>query len=392
MTSKKLLLADANFSCIPILMSLKHHEWELSACGNLAKDPCHRLADNSLHIDYSNAEELTLNIKRNGYDFLVPGCNDVSYISCASAAEEIGLPGYDPLDTVLTLHHKNKFRDFSENKKYPVPKATPNVNEAKFLALPVIVKPTDAFSGRGVSKLTDLDNVKEKYSEAIRFSKSSQAIIEEFISGTLHSHSAFIKNGRILIDFFVDEYCTVYEYQVNSSCISYSMPQHVKQKVRDWCETLAQDLSLVDGLVHTQFILRNDDFWLIEVTRRCPGDLYSELITKSTGINYAALYAASFTEKGLPDNVPKQTNKYVARHTASSNRECVLHSTGILPPAVNSKIEFTSIASAGDIIREAPFGKTGIFFIEFDSQSELLELTPSLYNFVRINSFEALKP
>ena len=372
-------------------MSLKAPNCVVTVCGNLIKDPCHRLASHSLLIDYSNAEELIDNIKKNGYHYLVPGCNDVSYISCATAAERLGLPGYDSLDTVLTLHHKNRFRQFSEESNYPVPKAASNTTDAKSLTLPVIVKPTDAFSGRGVSKLSNFDQIEDKYSEAKLFSKSSHAIIEEFISGSLHSHSAFIKDGKILIDFFVDEFCTIYEYQVNSSCISYSIPDRVRQKVRSWCETLAQDLSLVDGLVHTQFIMNNDDFWLIEVTRRCPGDLYSELISQSTGINYAALYASAFTEQGLPDTVPEQDVKYVARHTASSHTASVLHSTGIKPPTSTAKIDFTSIAGAGETIKEAPFGKTGIFFIEFQSQTELVGLTPSLYQFVYINSFEGLK-
>ena len=68
----------------------------------------------------------------------------------------------------------------------------------------------------------------------------------------------------------------------------------------------------MDGLIHTQFISDNNTFSLIEVTRRCPGDLYSKLIQMSTGINYSELYSMPFMGLELPINVEKiRTNLYL---------------------------------------------------------------------------------
>ena len=64
---------------------------------------------------------------------------------------------------------------------------------------------------------------------AKQFSKSGAVIAEEFVDGKLYSHSAFIKNKKIVVDFFVNEYCTVYPYQVNSSNISKQLSQKIQQ-------------------------------------------------------------------------------------------------------------------------------------------------------------------
>ena len=57
------------------------------------------------------------------------------------------------------------------------------------------------------------------------------------------------------------------------------MALDLKEKV----ELISERLSLVDGLLHVQFILDSGRYWFVEMTRRCPGDLYSLLIEMSTG-------------------------------------------------------------------------------------------------------------
>lgn len=384
MSHKKLLLADANFSCLPILRYLLSQDSEVAVCGNLATDPCHHYADQSLVFDYSNTDDLRQAIAEHAISYLVPGCNDASYVSCALAAEALGLPGYDSYDTTLVVHHKDRFRSYSVERGYPVPHSTDDENY-RGLRFPVLVKPVDSFSGRGISKVSDLDELDRQYALAARHSSAGQVVVEEFVEGSLHSHSAFIKNGKIVLDFFVDEFCTVYPYQVNSSCLSYTLADPIRHEVRVWCEQLSADLSLTDGLVHSQFIYREGRFWVLEVTRRCPGDLYSELIRQSTGVDYAGLYAAPFLGIPLPDAVPKSEPRYIARHTASQSRPCVLHSTSLA--LTHAKAEFVSIANAGATVREAPFGKTGIYFIDFSSPAELIEYTPKLRDYVTINEY-----
>ena len=49
------------------------------------------------------------------------------------------------------------------------------------------------------------------------------------------------------------------------------------------------ELGLVDGLIHHQFIFDGKNYFLLETTRRNPGDLFGEQITLCDGKDYAKL-------------------------------------------------------------------------------------------------------
>lgn len=385
---KSILLCDANFCVLPIAEFIISQKYNLSVVGSLKDDPAHQIAHESILLDYSNVKLLREHVFNSNYNYIVPGCNDRSYLSLAKLAEEFHYPGFDDYETVLTIHHKDKFRSFAKKKGYPIPKFVDDIDVIDSLNFPIIIKPVDSFSGKGTKKTERIDEVKQNWNEAIGFSKEGLVIAEEFIEGNLYSHSAFIKNKKIIVDFFVSEYCTVYPYQVNSSNISNKLSENIQKKLKEWTEQFAQDLNLVDGLIHTQFISDNNTFSLIEVTRRCPGDLYSKLIQMSTGINYSELYTIPFIGLALPDSLEKKKKKLISRHTVSVDHECIFLSSKVL--LKSEFIENVQLKTSGMRMKEAPFDKSGIYFIEFNSVNEVEEKTENLKKYILIEKMDIL--
>lgn len=379
----KVLLCDANFSSLPLLFAIRDFGHQVHTCGNFLQDPCHQYSDAPHFVDYSLKENLLALAKNKNVRFLIPGCNDYSYISCAWVAEQIGLSGYDSYETTLTILHKDRFRSLAQRQGYPVPKAAMSIEEAKGLVYPILVKPVDSFSGRGIQKLYSARELPNAFEEGRKFSVSNNVVVEEYKEGGLYSHSAFISNGRVSIDFFVDEYCTVYPYQVNSSCLSVRLNYALKARVRECIEQLISDLGLVDGLLHTQFIANDDEFWLIELTRRCPGDLYSKLIFDTTGINYADFYVRGFLQQSLPEEIKYKYNKFIARHTVSTTDGGVFVS--LKHDICNASTHSVQLKKAGEIMRPAPFDKAAILFSEFDSEQRMAGMTEQLKNFVSLD-------
>lgn len=386
---KNILLCDANFCVLPIVETLKNKNYKLSVVGSLLSDPAHAIADKSVAINYADNDLLSEHILKSDYDGIVPGCNDRSYLSLAKVAEKSNYPGFDNFETVLIIHHKDKFRAYAELHNYPVSKAINDINNIYTLSFPIIIKPVDSFSGKGINKVENIEEVELFWKEAESYSVSGAVVAEEFVEGKLYSHSAFIKNKKIVVDFFVNEYCTVYPYQVNSSNVSTSLNEHIQKGLREWTEQFAQDLDLCDGLIHTQFISDNDTFSLIEIARRCPGDLYSQLIQKSTGVNYAELYSMPFCGLKLPDSVKKKT-KFISRHTVSVDKECIFISSSINIDSLC--IQNVQLKYSGEDMKVAPFDKSGIYFIEHKSAEDMENLTEKSKDFIVLETLNiALK-
>jgi carbamoylphosphate synthase large subunit len=250
---------------------------------------------------------------------------------------------------------------------------------------PLIIKPVDAYSGMGITIIKESE--RNMLPSAMKFAKENSrtktCIIEEFVEGQLYSHSAFVSNKSILIDFIVEEHGTANSFAVDTSKVINDFSQKILDDIRKEICHLADKLNLVDGLIHTQFIKHENSFWIIEVTRRCPGDLYSYLIESSTGFNYAQFYTKPFLNQKI--NLPDQPLKtaYILRHTISRPNEGFLSSIKFNLPIYIDRL--VQIASSGDFIKSSPSGRIGILFIRADSKRELnilyeLTLNRQLYS------------
>ncbi|MEO5346423.1 MAG: hypothetical protein H7834_08605 [Magnetococcus sp. YQC-9] len=386
---EQVLLVGSSFSAAPVLFALKQHGLHVHVCGNLPSDPCHAHADGSHYTDYSNAVNLESLLTQQPYAHVVPTCNDYSYLSCAQLAEKWHLPGFDSWETCLLLHTKNRFRAFMERHNLSAPKCrlqTASRADIDGLRFPLLVKPIDSFSGRGMTRLHQADGLSQAVERAIQASPSGEIVIEEFKDGTLHSHSAFIKNQEILFDFFVDEFCTVYPYQVDCSNHPSGLSEAVRTSVRTIMTRLIQILELVDGLLHTQFIVHGQEVWIIECMRRCPGDLYGHLIERSTGLPYTDCYLKPFI--GQPLELPRATKplRYYGRHTISTRTKQNNFCFRSTIPAKETWI--VPLKESGHPLKPAPFDKLAILFCEFADMADTLRITPHLAEHIRIESLD----
>ena len=320
------------------------------------------------------------------FDFLVPTCNDFSYMSCAWVAERQGFVGFDCYSVANILHTKNAFRQFMEWHGFPSPRSRYPIQGTEVdlagLRFPLLVKPVDSFSGRGVRKIDNVSGLSDALQSAQQASRSGKVVVEEFVEGHLFSHSAFIRQQVIAADFFVDEFCTVYPYQVDCSHHPSSLPVGVQDAVRVEMIRLVTLLGMQDGLLHTQFIYDGENFWIVECMRRCPGDLYGHLVELSTGAAYTDFFVRPFLGEALPAAWGAAQVKPVGRHTISTCQKLVSYAFAIHVP--DAQVRIVPLKNSGEVLLPAPFDKLAILFAEYSSLEAMLEHSPRLAEFVSI--------
>ncbi len=385
---KTALILDAGFASLPLQQAVKTAGFRTLVCSGKAHDAGMLTADITCEQNYADSEAVLKIAQQHKVAALLPGVTDVSYLSGCRVAHSLGLPGFDAPDVSDTIFLKDKFRAWALSKGLPVPQAAWTDEQARQLKLPLLVKPVDAYSGNGITKVTDWAMLDAAIETARNASPGKQYVVENFCEGALYSHSAFIRNGEIVCEFFVDEYCTVYPWQVNSSSLSQNLSSDMRDSVSECMQSIVSDLRLVDGLLHTQFIASEDQFWLIELTRRCPGDLYSRLIELSTGVNYAGWFVAPFLGKSSPavPRRPVQTRN-IARHTVSVNR--AMRFTGFAFKSLPADlIEVIPLTRPGTLVQPAPGDRAGLIFAEFRDDAALRKMTPHLKDYFLLNTYE----
>lgn len=376
------LLVDTNFSSGPIYQFLIQSGHNVTVLGGNPNDALAKSVYKYIQFDYSDIENTRKIITDHQIDFLVPGCNDRSYMVCAEINHDGRFPGFDPLETAEIINNKKKFRTFASLHHLPIPKML----SAQEIGTrwPVIVKPVDAFSGRGVSLVRE--NQSHDLATAIKLAREASStetyIVEDYVEGQLYSHTAFIQSGKIVADHIVEEHGTVNPFVVDTSRVIYDFPLDILEGIRKDVYALATHLKLHSGLIHTQFIRNRDQYWLIEVTRRCPGDLYSQLIEISTGMNYVENYIRPFLGLDL-DIKSEHQKKCIMRHTLTLPYEHTLGSVSFTLPLLIRK--WVPISQSGDRLRASPYGRVGILFTECSNEMHFQQiwqatLLRNLYN------------
>lgn len=364
----KVLLVDTNFSSTPIYRELLAMGHDVHVVGNNPADCLAKVSPNYWQMDYAETDALGALIDRQGYEFLVPGCTDRSYLSCVAVGRG-RFPGIDQADACDAVFNKARFRRLAERLGLPTPARI--VVDRPPICWPVIVKPVDAFSGKGITVLREGDAY--AFDQAIATARAAspggEYLIEAFVEGQLYSHSAFLRDGRVIQDFLVQENSTANPFVVDTSRVVTEVPAEMPARLRRCAEDVATALGMVDGLLHTQFIGAGEELWLIETTRRCPGDLYSQLIELTTGYPYARSYVQPFLGIPVEKNDAKLRCEPIMRHTVTLRSA---QSFAYLRFKAAVHIErWIPLSLVGDQLQSSPQGRIGVLFCRATDTQDL---------------------
>jgi biotin carboxylase len=364
--SQKVLLVDTGFSAQPIYQSILDLGYEVHVVGGRPDDALAKIAEQYWCLDYSDTSKLSELIKQEAYQYIVPGCTDRSYTSCSMVGESGASQGIESPENDAKINLKHCFRRLCKDLRISIPEV---VTQFQHQAFPLIVKPVDGYSGNGISIVERAEQMEEAIALATLASPSQRYVCEQYIEGQLFSHSAFLRQGEVVQDFIVQEDSTVYPFAVDLSAVIHDYPKKYLDQLRASIEKIAEHLSLHDGLVHTQFIQSGAQLYLIEMTRRCPGDLYSQLIELQTGFPYVENYVRPFLGMELNIQTLSCEPSLVIRHTVSSSKGQVF--TGLKFNGDVNLERWVPLAITGDWLDEGPRGRVGIVFVGCKNNEDL---------------------
>lgn len=366
---KVALVLGSSATSVPIIRRLSQIGFSVAVVGKHPNEPGCQLGDRHIEIDYADVDSVLDSVHQMPVDAVVPGCNDVAYRSAAIVASEFGLPGYDPPELALDLHSKGGFRwrtkSFLSSPTHVHAVDLLEGGDLGHLAPPLLYKPGTAHSGIGIRKIESRGELAAAISDLEGRSKDPDAVFEAFVGDELYSHSAFIQQGEIVVDFFVDEMCLLNEFQVNWSFLPSSLSSNLREEVQRQIRAMAKGLHLVDGLLHSQFIVKSGDLFFLEVMRRCPGDFYGDMIREATGFDYYEAYVRGFTGSAFR-MCPVSASTSIVRHTVSSSSSRVYRGANL--PRGAESYRFFPLSVSGTRVEPAPSGKFGVALVEFSER------------------------
>lgn len=133
-------------------------------------------------------------------DFLITVCADQVLLVVAQISEELGLPWYIDYETAKRVSDKELMKNIFVENDIPTSRYVVmdefDKEKTSYLHYPLIVKPVDAYSSKGVKKVFDEVGLEVAFEDAKTISRSKNVIIEEFFEGEEISVDLFVENGK----------------------------------------------------------------------------------------------------------------------------------------------------------------------------------------------------
>lgn len=158
----------------------------------------------------------------------------------------------------------------------------------KEFEFPLIVKPVDAHSSRGVYKVDRFSEIFNYIEETFSFSKTGNVLIEEFIEGPEFSVEAVTFNGETTIVQHTEKIITPFPNVVEIGHIqpAINLTEYQKNKVDQEVIKAIKAIGLDNTVTHTEVKYSEKGPFIIEVGPRMGGDFISSyLVLHSCGVN-----------------------------------------------------------------------------------------------------------
>lgn len=405
---KKLLLLGGGHAEIPLILAAQELGYYVITTGNARDGLGHPYANKNVFEDFSDKEKMLELAKSEAVDAVCSGCNDFALLSTAYVCEKLGLPGHDSFETSLQIHHKDKYRALATRLGIETPKAISVYNEDGFedalknLRFPIIVKPVDLTGGKGILRANNREEALVAYKNATGRTRESHIVVEEFVTGSNHGFSAYLVNQKVAFFFADNEQYYLNKYMVSgANTPSTTSAKGLAQLVTD-SEKIAKELNLVDGILHIQYIERDDGTpVIIEICRRPPGDLYIKFVKYATGIDYPKFLILAetgderrkeicdtqFIEESAAEirrHNRHEHSPYWLRHCVMADREGIVKDVEFSDAIQRNIIEKFMWFKPGEQITDKMYYKAGIVFLRFETLEEMQQKTAEMTKLIKV--------
>ena len=133
-------------------------------------------------------------------DFLITVCADQVLLVVAQVSEELGLPCYIDYQTAVNVSDKRYMKKIFWANNIPTSKYKElkvlDMEEIKDLKYPLVVKPVDGYSSKGVCRVENEEELKIRFENARGISRNGGVIVEEFCKGEEISVDVYVENGK----------------------------------------------------------------------------------------------------------------------------------------------------------------------------------------------------
>lgn len=232
-------------------------------------------------------------------DGVFTGYSDITLLPCRAVCDALGLPFYATREQLECTLNKRSFKALCRKHGIPVvPDIDPEQlrRQPEKAAFPVIIKPADSYSSRGISVCVTPEEVGPAIERALEFSSAGEFVAEPFIDAEDVYLYLTVQNGILSLSAMADRLMNTEQSGLAPQPVGYLFPSRY---IDAWFAQLEQplralvaDLGLNDGSFFVQGFVLDGTITLFEMGLRLSGGAGYLPIAHENGIDQVKLHIA----------------------------------------------------------------------------------------------------
>lgn len=397
---KKILLLGGSAQQVVAIKKAKELGYYTILCDYLSDNPGKHVVDVFYQVSTTDKEAVLDVAQKENIDGILAYASDPAAPTAAYVAEKLNLPG-SPYKSVEILCNKDLFRDFLVKNGFhtPLAKGYSDVNialndiEENIFKLPVIIKPVDSSGSKGVGKVSDIFEAKEKLKYAMSFSRNGKIIIEEFVEklGYQIAGDGLSIDGRLVFRYFANDHFNpkcINPFVPISASFPYNMPKEVHDKIHNEIQRLLTLLDMKTTTYNFDIRIDNDyNVYLMEIAPRDGGNYIPQIIRYATGVDLVEYSVRAAMGENIQPPVLMNENGFWAYYAVHSLKDGILKKINISPDVLeNNIVENHILKKPGDEIKPFTGANTtlGILLMKFDSMEQMLDMMDNSEKWINI--------
>jgi biotin carboxylase len=243
--------------------------------------------------DYEKTKEIALQYKVKG---IVTCQMENPLLLMAQLAEELNFI-FPSKESVLNARNKYLMKQCFLKNNVPCAKGILIKKDEEIseelcngIGFPLIIKPVDSFSSRGVFKINSFSELENYLNNTRGFSSNGDILIEEFMEGPEVSVECVVQNGKTTIVQITDKIITPYPAAVEMGHIQPSeLSSDIQEQIKTIVINAVKALGIDNCGGHAEVKVTKQGVKMVEMGARLGGDyITSHLVPLSTGVNIEA--------------------------------------------------------------------------------------------------------
>ena len=221
-------------------------------------------------------------------------------------AEGVPIIGTTP-DSIDLAEDRERFQQLLEQLGFRQPpnrtamSADEAVGLAEEIGYPIVVRPSYVLGGRAMDIVHGEDELQRYMRDAVQVSNDSPVLLDRFLDHAKEVDVDAICDGEdVLIGGIMEHIEQAGVHSGDSACSlpPYSLSTEIQDEMRRQMRLMALELGVV-GLMNTQFALRGNDVYVLEVNPRASRTV--PFVSKATGLPLAGIAARVMAGKSLKE-------------------------------------------------------------------------------------------